>query len=192
MKVIIASNNKNKIREIKAIFDDVFDAVLSMSEAGLDMDIEENGHSFEENARIKARAVMEATHCAALADDSGLTVDALDGAPGIYSARYAGMHGDDEANNDKLLDVMKDVPDDQRQAAYRCAVVLVYPDGREYIGEGSCPGVILRERMGNGGFGYDPLFYMPGEHCSMAQLDPERKNQISHRARALEKLREQL
>ncbi len=192
MKLIIASNNAHKIREIKAILGGRFDQVLSMREAGLEMEIEENGTTFRENALIKAHAVADATGCAALADDSGLSVDALDGAPGVYSARYAGMHGDDEANNDKLLREMQHVPDGQRQGAYHCAMALVRPDGTELVAEGSCAGEILRARQGKGGFGYDPLFFLPAYNCTMAELSPEQKNAMSHRFQALIALEKQL
>ena len=185
MKLIIASNNAHKIREIKAILGGRFDQVLSMQEAGLDMEVEENGTTFRENALIKARAVAGAAGCAALADDSGLSVEALNGAPGVYSARYAGTHGDDEANNDKLLREMQDVPDGQRGAAYHCAIALVRPGRGELVAEGGCPGVILRKRQGSGGFGYDPLFFLPEYGCTMAQLTSQQKNTMSHRFRAL-------
>ena len=192
MKLSIASNNAHKIQEIKAILGRRFDQVLSMREAGLDMEIEENGTTFQQNALIKARAVAEATGCAALADDSGLSVDALDGAPGVYSARYAGVHGDDEANNDKLLQQMQPVADGHRGAAYHCVMALVRPDGTELTAEGSCRGEILRQRQGTGGFGYDPLFFLPEYGCTMAQLTPQQKNAMSHRFRALVALEKQL
>ena len=188
MKLIIASNNAHKIKEIKSILGNRFDEILSMREAGLDMDIEENGTTFCENALIKARAVAEATGCAALADDSGLAVDALGGAPGVYSARYAGEHGDDEANNDKVLAEMADVPDGERGAAYHCVIALVRPGMRELTADGACQGWLLRQRQGTGGFGYDPLFFLPEFDRTMAQLTPEEKNSMSHRFRALEAL----
>jgi len=188
MKLIIASNNAHKIKEIKAILGERFDEILSMREAGLDMDIEENGMTFCENALIKARAVAEATGCAALADDSGLAVDALEGAPGVYSARYAGEHGDDEANNDKVLAEMENVPEGERGAAYHCVIALVRPGKQELTADGACHGYLLRYRQGTGGFGYDPLFYIPEFNRTMAQLTPEEKNSMSHRYRALEAL----
>ena len=192
MKLIIASNNTHKIQEIKAILKERFPEILSMEEAGLFMEIEETGTTFGENALIKARAVAEATGCAALADDSGLMVDALHGEPGVYSARYAGGHGDDEANNDKLLGKMAGMPRLQRGGAYWCAMALVRPGMAELVAEGSCQGQILEKRQGNGGFGYDPLFYLPKLGRSMAELEPGEKNAISHRYRALVKLDELL
>jgi XTP/dITP diphosphohydrolase len=192
MKLIIASNNEHKIREIKAILQDRFREILSMEEAGLLMDIEETGVTFRENALIKARAVAEASGCAALADDSGLMVDALNGAPGVYSARYCGVHGNDEANNDKLLERMAGVPAWRRGAGYWCAMALVRPGMEDRVAEGSCRGRILEQRRGSGGFGYDPLFYLPEFDCTMAQLTPGQKNAISHRYRALVKLEEML
>ena len=188
MKLIIASNNGHKIKEIKAILGERFDEILSMREAGLDMEIEENGTTFAENAMIKACAVSEATGCAALADDSGLAVDALNGAPGVYSARYAGEHGNDEANNDKVLEELINVPDGQRGAAYHCVIALVRPGMKALSADGSCRGEMLRYRQGNGGFGYDPLFYLPEFDRTMAELTPEEKNSMSHRFRALEAL----
>jgi len=184
-KLIIASNNKNKIKEIKEILAGRFEEILSMAEAGLDMDIEENGTTFADNAKIKAYAVMQQTGCAALADDSGLEVYALDGRPGVYSARYCGHHGDDDANNKKLLEDMRCVPDGQRGGRYVCAIALIMPDGTEYVAEGDCPGEILREERGNGGFGYDPLFYMLAFNATMAEISSELKNTISHRKIAL-------
>jgi XTP/dITP diphosphohydrolase len=188
MNLVIASNNKNKITEIKQILSGDFDAILSMAEAGMFDEIEETGKTFRENALIKAKYVAEKVGCAVLADDSGLEVDALGGAPGVYSARYCGYHGDDEANNDKLLGEMEHITD--RKARFTCAAALVMPGGKEFVAEGHCPGEIIYERRGTGGFGYDPLFYMDYLEKTMAQLDDETKNRISHRYRALTALKE--
>ena len=190
MNLIIASNNEHKIAEIKEILSDDFDEIISMAEAGVFDDIEETGATFEENALIKAKFVSEKVGCAVLADDSGLEVDALNGAPGVYSARYCGHHGDDEANNDKLLIEMEGVTD--RRAQFTCAVALVRPDEEDIIAQAHCPGEILHERRGTGGFGYDPLFYMDYLGKTMAELDAETKNKISHRYRALCALKEML
>lgn len=183
MKLIIASNNKHKITEIKEILANDFDEILSMEEAGIFDDIEETGETFKENALIKARYVADKMGCAVLADDSGLEVKALNGAPGVYSARYSGKHGDDEANNDKLLEVMQDIKD--RQARFTCAIALVRPNNNELVAEGYCPGKIIYERRGYSGFGYDPLFYMDYLEKTMAELDAVTKNKISHRYNAL-------
>lgn len=185
--LIIASNNKNKIREIKAIFTGIFENVYSLADKGIDIEIEETGSTFIENATIKAKTISDMTGMVTLADDSGLEVLALNGEPGVYSARYAGEPCDDEANNTKLLDVMKDITD--RRAKFTSAVVLYFPDGKVLSATGSTDGTILYKGEGNGGFGYDPLF-MSSELCKTFGIaTAEEKNQISHRARALENLK---
>ena len=190
MKLIIASNNAHKLIEIKAILGDHFGEILSMREAGIEHETVEDGNTFLENAVKKAREIAQISGCCALADDSGLCVDALDGAPGIFSARFAGVHGDDEANNDLLLEKLKDRTD--RGAPYSCARALVYPDGRVLTAEGYLYGEIGYERRGHNGFGYDPLFVLPERGCTTAELSPEEKNAISHRANALHALVEKL
>ena len=186
MRLIIASNNKHKLEEIKAILGDHFGEILSMREAGIEHETVEDGETFLQNAVKKAREIAEISGCCALADDSGLCVDALDGAPGIFSARFAGVHGDDEANNDLLLEKLKDT--ENRGAHYTCAMALVYPDGKLVTAEGYLYGEIGRKRAGSNGFGYDPLFVLPERSCTTAQLSPEEKNAISHRANALHEL----
>lgn len=186
MKLIIASNNAHKLEEIKAILGDHFGEILSLREAGIEHETVEDGETFLQNAEKKAREIAEISGCCALADDSGLCVDALGGAPGIYSARYAGVHGDDEANNDLLLKNLEGAED--RSAHFTCAMALVWPDGRELTAEGYIYGVIAKERAGTNGFGYDPLFYLPERGCTTAQLSPEEKNAISHRGNALHEL----
>ena len=188
MKLIIASNNAHKLQEIKAILGDHFGEIQSLREAGIDHETVEDGETFLENAVKKAREIAELSGCCALADDSGLCVDALDGGPGIYSARFSGVHGDDEANNDLLLKKLEGVPDEGRGAHYTCAMALVYPDGRTLTTEGYLYGRIGHERRGTGGFGYDPLFYLPERGCTTAELGTEGKNAISHRANALHEL----
>ena len=189
MRLVIASNNKHKIEEIKMILSDYFDDIVSMAEAGCNDDIEEYGKTFDENSYIKAKYIADRLDCAALADDSGLEVFMLDGDPGVYSARYAGKHGDDEANNDKLLEVMDNIPDDKRGAQFVSVVTLCRPSASVLSSKGTCPGVILRERRGDGGFGYDPLFYIEALDKTMAELTMEEKNSISHRKRALQGLK---
>ena len=186
MKLILASNNAHKLVEIRAILGSEFDEILSMKEAGIVHETVEDGSTFLENAEKKAREIMEISGCCALADDSGLCVEALGGAPGIYSARYAGEHGDDKANNRKLLRELEGVED--RRAHFACAMVLVRPDGSVVRAEGRMDGVIAFEESGENGFGYDPLFYLPERGCTNAQLSPEEKNAISHRANALHAL----
>lgn len=182
-KLIVASNNKNKLREFAAIMGERFE-IVSMRDAGIDCDIEENGTTFEENALIKAEYVAKVAGCAAIADDSGLEVDALGGAPGVFSARYCGRHGDDEANNDLLLENLKDVPA-PRTGRYVAAIALVRPGKEAIVRRGTCDGEILFERRGKGGFGYDPLFVCEtGE--TFAEVSAETKNAISHRKRGIE------
>ena len=193
MKLIIASNNKHKIKEIKAILGSRFEEILSLKEAGINHETVEDGKTFMENARKKAREIAEMSGCAALADDSGICADALGGAPGIYSARFAGEeggHGDDEANNDLLLKKLEGASD--RGAHYTCAMVIAYPDGKEVFAEGYMYGEILTERHGTGGFGYDPIFKPQGYSCSVGEISEEEKNKISHRSRALELILQKL
>jgi XTP/dITP diphosphohydrolase len=193
MKIIAATHNKDKIREIRQILADAGVCIVSMSEAGLDaLDVEENGSTFEENATLKAEEVTRLTGIAALADDSGLCVDALAGAPGIYSARYAGPEADTRANNAKLLEAMRDVPEAERTGRYVSAVALAYPDGRLLVVRGECEGRILFDERGSGGFGYDTLFAPEGSERSFAEMPAEEKNRISQRSRALAQLRDAL
>ena len=186
MKLIIASNNQHKLVEIKEILGDFFSEIVSAREAGIEHETVEDGTTFLENALKKAREMTEISGCAALADDSGICVDALGGAPGIYSARFSGVHGDDAANNRLLLEKMEGVTD--RKAHYTCAIALSYPDGREVTAEGYFYGEIGYEEKGQYGFGYDPLFYLPEYGCTSAEILPEEKNKISHRAAALREL----
>ncbi len=187
MKLILASNNAHKLREIKEILGDRFDEILTLREAGIEHETVEDGETFLENARKKASEIAEISGCCALADDSGICVDALGGAPGIYSARFAGEHGDDEANNALLLEKLQGAED--RGAHFTCVVVMAWPDGRELSAEGRLYGEIAFEPAGDGGFGYDPIFYLPEKGCTMAQLSAEEKNAISHRGNALRAFR---
>ncbi len=190
MKLIIASNNEHKLKEIRAILGGHFEQIQSLREAGIEHETVEDGTTFAQNAEKKAREIAELTGCCALADDSGICVDALGGAPGIYSARFAGKHGDDEANNALLLEKLKG--EKNRGAHYCCAMALVWPDGRILETEGRFYGQIAEKPVGEGGFGYDPLFYLPEYGVTVAQLGTEVKNRISHRYIALAKLLEKL
>ena len=186
MKVVLASKNKHKLEEISKITEKFDIQLVLQSECGVDIDVEENGSTFEENSYIKAKAVMEATGLPAMADDSGIAVDALNGEPGIYSARY----GFDESLDDHgrmmlLLKNTEHVPDGQRQAQFVCVITLVTPDGKVIQARGEVHGQLTREPMGENGFGYDPIFYYPPAGCTTAQLPSEQKNAISHRGNAL-------
>jgi len=191
-KIILASNNKGKIREFNAMLDGLYE-VISMSDRKVE-EVPETGLTFVENALIKARNASEQSGLPALADDSGIVVDALSGEPGIYSARYAGNHGDDEANTQKLLEQMQDIPDGERTARFWCAIVFVEHanDPTPIIIQRGWEGEILREKVGGNGFGYDPIFYVPTHGCASAELAPEIKNTISHRGRALAALLKEL
>ena len=182
MKIAIATNNKKKLKEIRAVLGSFFDEMLSLEELGIDIEIEETGTTLTENALIKARTILRLTGLASLADDSGLMCDALDGAPGVYSARYAGDEHDDAANNALLL---KNLAGKDRSAHFCSVIALCLPDGREFTAEGRVDGAILDEEHGEGGFGYDPLFFSPELGKTFAEASPEEKNSVSHRGRAL-------
>ena len=194
MELILASRNQKKIKEMETILATHFPGVriLSLDDVGFEGDIEENGTTYEENALIKARTAVEAGNhqYPAIADDSGLSVDALDGAPGVYSARYAGGHGDDAANNALLLKNLSHLPVSERTARFVCCIALVYPDGREMTVRGETEGLIIDEARGNGGFGYDPYFYYQPFGKTFSELTAEEKNTISHRGKAIAKLAE--
>lgn len=190
MKFVLASNNMGKIKEIKNLLKDLGAEVISQREAGADIDVDETGSTFEENAMLKARESMKITNLPTIADDSGLCVEALGGEPGIYSARYTGNHGDsDEDRYNYLLEKMKGIED--RNAKFVCCICCVFPNGDTITARGECPGIILHQPKGSGGFGYDPVFQPEGYEVSMAELGEE-KNRISHRARALEILKTEL
>lgn len=200
MVICAASNNAGKLKELRRILERMGHEVKSLRDLGIDLDPEETGTTFAENARIKAEAFCQASGLPTVADDSGLCVDALSGAPGVYSARYAGHHGDDAANNAKLLHEMQDVPADKRAARFVSAVCFLLPDGRELLVEGECPGTVAFTETGTNGFGYDPLFVpdrvgLPDgttaentARRSYAELADAEKDAISHRGRAIEKL----
>lgn len=182
MKIAIATNNRNKLKEIRAVLGGFFDEMLSLDDLGIDVEIEETGTTLTENALIKARTIRDMTGLASLADDSGLMCDALGGAPGVYSARYAGEEHDDAKNNALLL---KNIAGKDRTAHFCSVIALCLPDGREYTAEGRVDGVITEEARGNGGFGYDPLFFSPELGKTFAEASAEEKNSVSHRGRAL-------
>lgn len=193
MKLIIASNNKHKIKEIKAILSGKFDEIISLSEAGISHETVEDGTTFMENALKKAREIAEISGECALADDSGITAHALGDEPGVYSARYAGLddaHASDEENNKLLLKNLSDKAD--RTAHYTAAIAVVYPDGREVTAEGYMYGTLIDTLRGDAGFGYDPIFVPDGEVRTVAEMTPDEKNKISHRAKALLALLEKL
>ncbi len=195
MDVILASANPGKVREVKKIFSEIpalSDCrVLTLADIGFTADIEENGETFEENALIKAKAVADGEHVS-IADDSGLEVDALGGAPGVYSARYSGKHGDDDANNRLLLKNLEGVPFEKRTARYVAAIACVLPNGEAFTVRGACEGKITFEAEGEGGFGYDPYFYTEEYGKTMASITPDEKNAISHRGKALRLMAEKL
>lgn len=186
MKIVAATGNKHKIEEIESITKKFGMNVITKAEAGVgDLEVEETGTTFEENSLIKAEAIMKATGMPAIADDSGLEADALNGAPGVYSARFSGEGATDESNNAKLLKLMENIPDDERSARFVSVVTLCFPDGTVVAARGECPGTLRRSPRGDGGFGYDPLFVPVGYDKTYAEISAEEKNIISHRAKAL-------
>lgn len=187
MKIILASNNKNKLREFSGIVKDA--EIISQSQAGINLEVEETGSTFEENAFLKANAVHKLSNCAVIADDSGLEIDALDGRPGIYSARYGGDISDAEKCL-KILEEMKDIPDEKRTARFVCCICYIAENGEKITVTGVCEGKIGYKPLGENGFGYDPIF-MYGEK-SFAEIPSEQKNAISHRSNALKELSEVL
>ena len=191
-KIIFATGNKNKLREIKEILADRDVEILSMKEAGIDIDIVEDGKTFEENALIKARAVCAASGELALADDSGLEVDALNKEPGIYSARYMGEDTSYDIKNSNIIERLEGVPDEKRTARFVCAMAAVFPDGTEKTFVRNMEGRIGYKIAGENGFGYDPIFYLPEYGKTSAEISPEEKNAISHRGQALRALADYL
>ena len=184
MRIILASNNKSKMREFRELLAGTDAETVSQRDAGCDFEVEETGTTFEENAFLKANAVMQATGCIAVADDSGLVVDALNGEPGIYSARYGyGHEASDEARNEYLLERLGD--EKQRSARFVCCICCCLPDGNTITARGECEGEILDAPRGSNGFGYDPLFRPLGYDVSMAELSADEKNAISHRGKAM-------
>lgn len=196
-KIIFATGNADKMKEIRMILADLNMEVLSMKEAGVVIDIEENGTTFEENAQIKAQAIAKVLkengiQAIVLADDSGLEIDYLNKEPGIYSARYMGEDTSYKIKNANLIERLQGVPDEKRTARFVCAIAAVLPDGTVYTKRGTIEGRIGYEEKGENGFGYDPIFYLPEYQCYSAELSPEEKNKISHRGKALEAMKEVL
>lgn len=192
IRIVVATKNKGKLEEFAQLLSRFPCKVVSMSEAGINEDIEENGSTFEENAVIKAESVWRKTGGMVLADDSGLEVDILDGAPGVYSARYAGDGATDTDRNNKLLSALDGVPEGKRSARFVCAIAAIFPDGSRLVVKDTCEGRIAFEPAGSNGFGYDPLLYIPEYGLTVAQMEPELKNGISHRGKAMKKLVEKL
>lgn len=191
MKIIIATHNKHKLQEMSRILSPMGYEVVTDRDLGIELtDAEENGETFLDNARIKAESGCRESGLPCIADDSGLCVDALGGAPGVFSARYSGTHGDDDGNNKKLLSELEGVPTEKRTAHFACAICVSFPDGSEVTATGKCEGYIGYEKKGTNGFGYDPLF-MIGDR-SLAQMTAEEKDAISHRGNALKALKEKL
>ena len=188
--IILASNNKDKVKEVKEILKG-YD-IISMKEAGIDVDIEENGTTFEENALIKARAIMKLTGQITMADESGLEIDYLNKAPGVYSARFMGHDTSYDIKNKALIQKLEGVKGSDRSGRFVCAIAVCFPDGREIVKRGTMEGLIAEEIKGDNGFGYDPIVYLPEYGKTSGELAPEEKNKISHRGKALALIKEEL
>lgn len=187
--ILFATGNENKMKEIRMILADLGMPIRSMKEAGIDIDIVEDGSTFEENAIIKATEIAKLTGDIVLADDSGLEIDYLNKEPGIYSARYAGVDTSYDIKNQMLLDRLEGVADEKRTARFVCVIACVFPDGTVETARGTIEGIIGHEISGENGFGYDPIFYLPEYECTTAELEPEKKNELSHRGKALRAMR---
>ena len=192
-RIIAATQNKHKIREIEAITKKFGMEIVSRDEAGIEnVEVVEDGTTFEENSYKKAYEIMKLCGEPTIADDSGIVVDCIGGAPGVYSARFAGVDGDDKANNRKLMEMIKDFPFEERTARFVSVITMVYPDGDTIVARGEVEGHVIPEEIGENGFGYDPMFIPLGYDITFGQFDPEDKNKISHRANALVSLQKQL
>lgn len=191
-KIVFATGNADKMIEIRDILSGLDAELLSMKEAGISLDIVEDGKTFEENAQIKAKAVAAVTDAIVLADDSGLEIDYLNKEPGVYSARYMGENTSYDIKNQALLDRLKGVPKERRTARFVCAVAAVFPDGETVVKRGTIEGYIGEKPAGENGFGYDPIFYVDEYHCSTAELTMQQKNAFSHRGNALRAIRGEL
>lgn len=191
MKLVVATNNQGKVKELKRLLEPLGFEPVSLRDEGIEIEVVEDGETFAENARLKAEAVYNIVHCPVIADDSGLEIDFLDGAPGIYSARYAGENATDKERMEKVLSELEGTDESLRTARFVCALYCILDDETEYSVIGTCDGVIGNEPVGENGFGYDPIFVLPDGH-TMAELDASEKNKISHRANALRRLAEVL
>ncbi len=191
-RLIFATGNENKMKEIRMILGDLDYEILSMKEAGIDVDIVEDGKTFEENAMIKAKAISKIANCLVLADDSGLEVDYMDKQPGIMSARWMGEDTSYRIKNQKIIDNLEGVPKEQRTARFVCAIAAAFPDGKVITKRGTIEGIIGYEERGENGFGYDPIFFVPEYGKTTAELSPEEKNKISHRGKALRMMKPEL
>lgn len=191
-EVLIATNNLGKKKDFEALFHPLGIQVLTLQDLDEAIDVEETGKTFEENAILKAETVANLLNKTVIADDSGLEIDALNGAPGVYSARYAGENSSDEANIDKALQALEGVPKSERTGRFRCVLAVAGPSLETVVFSGTCEGMITSERKGNHGFGYDPIFFVPDENKTMAELSAEQKSEISHRGAALKKLQKAL
>ena len=191
-RIIFATSNEGKMKEIRMILADMNVEVVSLKDAGITTEIEENGTTFEENAIIKAKAIMELTGEIVLSDDSGLEVDYMDKAPGVYSARFMGEDTSYDIKNQYIIDQLKDAKEEERTARFVCAIACAFPDGEVVTRRGTIEGVIAHEISGTNGFGYDPIFYVPEYGCTTAELNPDHKNEISHRGKALKAMKEVL
>lgn len=192
MKIVFATKNKGKVNEVVKIFNTDKIELVTMEQAGIDIDVVEDGTTFEENAEKKAVEIMKASGEAAIADDSGLEIDFLDKQPGIHSARFLGHDTPYSIKNAKILDMLKDVPEEKRTARFICAVCLALPDGRIIRSKGTLEGRIGNKITGENGFGYDPIFFIPEKNCYSAELSTEEKNKISHRGKAMAEMREKI
>lgn len=192
VKILFATGNKGKVAEIREILKNLDAEVLTMKEAGFDIEVDENGETYEENAVIKAKAVMEASGCLTLADDSGLEVDYMNKEPGIHSARYMGHDTSYDIKNQSILDKLEGVEDEKRTARFVCAIAAAFPDGRVETVRATMEGIIAHEIAGANGFGYDPIFFLPERGVTSAEISREEKNEISHRGKALRLMRDRL
>jgi non-canonical purine NTP pyrophosphatase, rdgB/HAM1 family len=192
MKIIFATKNAGKVKEVKLMLEELDAEVVTMTEAGIDIDVDEDGKTFEENAIKKAKEIMQASGCVALSDDSGLEIDYLNKQPGVHSARFMGENTSYDIKNQRILEMLHGVPDEKRTARFVSVIAVAFPDGRIATTTGTIEGMIAHEAKGENGFGYDPIFYVPQFGINTAEMDIEQKNKISHRGKALRAMKEKL